>query len=70
MSFRPYEAAVTTIGMGTIGILVAYVVWYLNDNNIWIDQYITVNNTIQEIMEIIIFLFLIVGVLMSALRSR
>ena len=70
MSFRPYEAAVTTIGMGTIGILVAYVVWYLNDNNIWIDQYITVNTPIQEIMAIIIFLFLLVGVLMSALRSR
>jgi len=70
MSFKSYEAAVTTIGFGTIGILVAYVVWYLNDNSIWIDQYITVNTPIQEIMAIIIFLFLLVGVLMSALRSR
>ena len=70
MSFKSYEAAVTTIGLGTIGILVAYVVWYLNDNSIWVDQYITVNTPIQEIMAIIVFLFLLVGVLMSALRSR
>lgn len=70
MSFKAYEAAVTTIGVGTIGILVAYVVWYLDDNSIWIDQYITVNTPIQEVMAIIIFLFLLVGVLMSALRSR
>lgn len=67
---RTYEAAVTTIGVGAIGIFVAYIFWYLNDNKIWIDQYITASTTIQEVMAIIIVIFLLVGVLLSAMRSR
>lgn len=67
---RAYDAAVTTIGMGAIGIFVAYIFWYLNDEGIWVDQAITASTTIQEIMAIIIVIFLLVGVLLSAMRSR
>ena len=65
-----YEAAVTTIGIGSIGIFVAYIFWYLNDNEIWVDQAITASTTIQEIMAVIIVIFLLVGVLLAAMRSR
>jgi len=65
-----YDAALTTIGVGSIGIFVAYIFWYLNDNGIWVDQAITASTTIQEIMAIIIIIFLLVGVLLAAMRSR
>jgi len=65
-----YDAAVTTIGIGSIGIFVAYIFWYLNDNGIWVDQAITTSTTIQEIMAIIIVIFLLVGVLLAAMRSK
>jgi len=67
---REYEAVVTVIGTGIIGIFVAYIIWYLNDNSIWVDQYITTNTPIQEIMAVIIIIFLLVGVIMAAVRSR
>lgn len=63
-----YEAAVTTIGIGSIGIFVAYIFWYLNDNGIWLDQYVTAGTPIQEIMAITIMIFLLVGVILSAMR--
>jgi len=65
-----YDAAVTTIGIGGIGIFVAYIFWYLNDKGIWVDQAITASTTIQEIMAIIIIIFILVGVLLAAMRSR
>ena len=65
-----YDAAVTTIGIGSIGVFVAYIFWYLNDKGIWIDQAITASTPIQEIMAIIILIFLLVGVLLGAMRSR
>lgn len=65
-----YDAAVTTIGFGALGIFVAYIIWYLNDNSIWVDQYITANTPIQEIMAVIIIIFILVGVLLAAMRSR
>ena len=65
-----YDAAVTTIGLGSIGVFVAYIFWYLNDKGIWIDQYITPNTPIQEIMAMIILIFLLVGVLLGAMSSR
>ena len=65
-----YDAAVTTIGIGSIGIFVAYIFWYLNDNGIWVDQAITASTTIQEIMAIIIIIFILVGVLLTAMRSK
>ena len=67
---RAYEAAVTTIGIGFIGVLVAYIFYYLNDKEIWVDQMITASTPIQEIMAIIIVIFLLVGVLLAAMRSR
>lgn len=67
---KAYEAAVTTIGIGFIGVLVAYIFWYLNDKGIWVDQMITASTPIQEIMAIIIVIFLLVGVLLAAMRSR
>ena len=67
---RAYEAGVTTIGFGVIGIFVAYIIWYLNDNAIWVDQYITTNTPIKEIMAVIVVIFLLVGVLIAAMRSR
>lgn len=65
-----FEAAMTTIGVGAIGIFVAYIFYYLNDKGIWIDQYITESTTIQEVMAVIIVIFLLVGVLLAAMRSR
>ena len=67
---RAYDAAVTTIGMGAIGIFVAYIFWYLNEYEIWVDQAVTASTTIQEIMAIIIVIFLLVGVILGAMRSR
>lgn len=66
---RAYNAAVTTIGIGSIGIFVAYIFWYLNDMGIWIDQAVTASTPIHEIMAIIIIIFILVGVLLSAMRS-
>lgn len=65
-----YEAAVTTIGIGTIGIFVAYIFWYLNAHEIWIDQAITASTSIEEVMAVIILIFLLVGVILGAMRSR
>ena len=67
---RAYEAVVTTVGMGLIGMMVAYIIWYLNDKGIWIDQYISVGAPIAEVMAIIIIIFLLVGVLIAGMRSR
>jgi len=67
---KAYDAAVTTIGIGTLGIFVAYIIWYLNDKGIWIDQYVTAGAPIQEIMAIIIVIFILVGVIIAAMRSR
>lgn len=65
-----YDGAMTTIGIGSIGVFVAYIFWYLNENGIWIDQAITASTTIEEIMAVIIIIFLLVGVLLAAMRSR
>ena len=67
---RAYDAAVTTIGMGVIGVFVAYIFWYLNDEGIWVDQAITASTSITEIMAIIIIIFLLIGVILAAMRSR
>ena len=66
---KAYDGAVTTIGIGSIGIFVAYIFWYLNDNEIWVDQVISASTSIQEVMAIIIMIFLLVGVLLSAMRN-
>ncbi len=66
---KTYEAAMTTIGVGTIGIFIAYIFWYLNDNSIWVDQYITLTTPIEEVMAVIIVIFLLVGVLIAAMRK-
>lgn len=66
---KTYEAAMTTIGVGTIGIFIAYIFWYLNDKGIWVDQYITAATPIQEVMAVIIVIFLLVGVLIAAMRK-
>lgn len=66
---RTYEAAMTTIGIGTIGIFIAYIFWYLDNAGIWVDQYITAATPIQEVMAIIIVIFILVGVLMAAIRK-
>ena len=65
-----YDAAVTTIGIGSIGVFVAYIFWYLDNAKIWVDQAITTSTTIEEVMAIIIVIFLLVGVLLAAMRSR
>jgi len=65
-----YDAAVTTIGMGGIGIFVAYIFWYLNEEKIWIDQAITESTSISDVMAIIILVFILVGVILAAMRSR
>jgi len=67
---RAYDAAVITIGFGCLGIFMAYIIWYLNANLIWVDQYITANTPIAEIMAVIIIIFILVGVLLAAMRSR
>lgn len=67
---KAYDSVVITIGTGTLGIFVAYIFWYLNDNDVWVDQYITAATPIQEVMAIIIVIFLLVGVLLAAMRSR
>jgi len=67
---RAYEGAVTTIGIGGIGIFIAYIFWYLNENGIWIDQAITATTTIEEVMAIIIIIFILIGVLLAAMRSK
>ena len=65
-----YDAAVTTIGIGSIGVFVAYIFWYLDNAKIWVDQAITTSTTIEEVMAIIIVIFLLVGVLLAAMRSK
>lgn len=65
---RAYDSAVITIGFGTLGIFIAYIIWYLNDNSIWVDQYITANTPIQEIMAMIIIIFILVGVLLAVMK--
>lgn len=67
---KAYDAAMTTIGLGALGILVSYVVWYLNEEGVWIDQYISAGTPIAEVMAIIVLIFIIVGVLLAAMRSR
>lgn len=67
---RAYDAAVTTIGLGALGIFVAYIFYYLEDNGIWIDQFTTATAPIEEVMAIIIIIFLLVGVIIAAMRSR
>ena len=66
---KAYDGAVTTIGIGSIGIFVAYIMWYLNENEIWVDQVISASTSIQDVMAIIIMIFLLVGVLISAMRN-
>ena len=66
---KTYDGAVTTIGIGSIGIFVAYIMWYLNENEIWVDQVISASTSIQDVMAIIIMIFLLVGVLISAMRN-
>jgi len=65
-----YDSAVTVIGIGSIGIFVAYIFWYLNEEKIWIDQAITESTSISDVMAIIILVFILVGVILAAMRSR
>ena len=67
---RSYDAAVTTIGFGVLGIFVASIFWYLNKEKIWIDQMITGSTSMEDIMIIVIVIFLLVGVILAAMRSR
>jgi len=64
------NAAVTTIGIGTLGIFVAYIFWYLNDAGIWVDQYVTASTPIQEVMAVIVLIFLLVAVIIAVARRR
>jgi len=65
-----YDAVMTTVGMGALGVFIAYIFYYLNDEGIWVDQVITASTTIQDIMAVIILIFLLVGVILGAMRSR
>ncbi len=67
---RGFGAAMSTIGIGTIGIFLAYAIWYLDDKGIWIDQYISAGAPIEEVMAIIVIIFLLVGVIIGAMRSK
>jgi hypothetical protein len=62
------EAAVTTIGIGSIGVFVAYIFSYLNEKGIVVDQYVNEAATVEEIMAVIMIIFLLVAVVIAAAR--
>jgi len=53
---------------GTIGIGFAGLSNYLYLNNIWLDAYITVTNTIEEFMAVVIIIWMIIGFIIGAVK--
>lgn len=62
------DSAVTVIGVGAIGIFVAYIFYHLYTERIWVDEYVTELTSITEIMAVIVMVFILVGVLLAAMR--
>jgi len=58
----------TSLLFGLIGIINAGLFNYLNDQNIWIDAYVTATTTITDIMLITIILWLIFGFILGAVK--
>lgn len=55
--------------MAMLGIFQCGLVKYLYDNGLWIDQYITVSNTIEDLMLMIIIINVIVGLIIGSFRK-
>jgi len=53
---------------GLVGIGMAESVRYFYNNNIWFDAVITGSNTIEEYMFLIVFLWLIIGIIIGIVR--
>ncbi len=69
MSKGKISNILTSILMGgMIGIGNAGLAKFLYDNGIWLDAYITGTQTIEELMFIIIIIWLIVGLIIGSTR--
>jgi hypothetical protein len=53
---------------GVIGVGIAESVRYFYNNNIWFDTVITGSNTIEEYMVMIIFLWVLLGIIIGIIR--
>lgn len=50
------------------GVFLAALLKWLYDNNIWLDQFVTAPNTIEELMLIVIIIFFIISVIVASSR--
>ena len=50
------------------GVFLAALLKYLYDKNIWVDQFITASNTIEELMLMVIIIFFLISVIVASSR--
>ena len=50
------------------GVFFAGLLKYLYDNDIWVDQFITEFNTIEELMLIVVIIFFLISVIVASSR--
>ena len=62
------EAGVVVIGMGSLGVILAFIVGLMNTRGIIFDELITGSITISDLQIAIIILFLLCGMIMGALK--
>ena len=51
-----------------IGVFFAAILKWLYDQDVWLDQFITAPNTIEELMLIVIIIFFLISVIVASSR--
>ena len=59
----------TITGVGVVGAVIAAILNVLNDAGILIDEFITGNITMPELMAIVIIIFVLVGVILAVVKG-
>lgn len=62
------DRAVIVIGMTGLGIIMAYILETMNAKGILIDEMVTGSITINDLMMVVIFFFMLTGVIWGAIK--
>lgn len=63
---KPFDKFIIVFTCGMIGIILAFIVYYLYSNGIVIDEYVTGTITIENVMALVIIVWSAIGVVLGA----
>lgn len=69
VSYKDFEALVIVLIFGVLGVICAMIIYELDARGILIDEFITSSITVTDLQAFVIIVWLIVGVLVAAIKS-